>query len=387
MAAKRRKSTSARSRSSTGRTARRSGRGRRRAGGKKEDASSIVLNFLLLLLVVLSVSLGVLYSEYRRLHFLKKFDYGISEYAPWEKFHSRERRDRGTSKVRVFSKRKVASKKNSPRVRNEDFLRKENLSDSSSKKSSSSNHQRKSFTYIAIVLDDFGNENRLAEKFFRIDYPLTCAVLPRLRYSRWASENAVSHGKEVILHQPLEPYGYPKVNPGPGAILTDMSKDEVFGILDENFRSVPQAIGMNNHMGSKGTEDYFLMSAVMEYLKKRGMFFLDSRTSPDSLACSVASDFGVPCASRDVFLDNENDVSYVEKQLLKAVSVSRRKGYAVAIGHATRSSTAIVLEKYSGKWKQIGIRPVSLSFVIALAGSRKLSYRLLFGRFLRCSPA
>ncbi len=358
-------------------------RGTRRSS--KNDSSSLVINFLLLLMVILSVSLGVLYRKYLMLSHQRALGFhGISEYAPWEK----------SLKSKIFSKDRVRGEKNSRTgtalpengLRRKTFI--EHLSpfqrgrSQGSRGSKQSVRKHESYAYLAIVLDDFGNENRLAMRFFKIDYPLTCAVLPRLRYSRWASETAASFNKEVILHQPVEPYGYPKTDPGPGVITTDMGRDEVFAVLEENLKSVPQAIGMNNHMGSKGTEDYFLMSSLMEFLKQKNMFFLDSRTSPDTLACSVAKDFGVPCVSRDVFLDNKNDIRYVEAQLMEAVSRAKSRGYAVAIGHATRTATARVLKSFSKRWRRLSIKPVPISFIVMMVSSKKLSFRMLFGRFM-----
>lgn len=186
---------------------------------------------------------------------------------------------------------------------------------------------------LAIVIDDMGQDLRKLDELFKVGAPITIAILPYLQYSSDTANKAHLRGWEVILHLPMEPQGSDEHDPGKGALWTAMTPAEVRGQLDGDIKAVPYAIGMNNHMGSKFTEDAPLMREVLAVAKKKKLFFLDSRTSAKSVASLLAREMGVANADRDVFLDNERDVSSIKKRISEAVRLARKHGSAIAIGH------------------------------------------------------
>lgn len=196
---------------------------------------------------------------------------------------------------------------------------------------------------IAIVIDDVGHSMSQVEDLLQLELPLTYAVIPHLRYSSQASRSLASKGQEVILHQPMEPIEYPGVPLEEGGILVGMLSSEVERILEKNLRSVPDAKGVNNHKGSRATQDAALMRAFMKAAHGHGLYFLDSRTSADTVAEQVAREMGVPAVRRHVFLDNDNEVEKIHAQLRELIRVAKRDGEAVGIGHA-KSSMVWALE-------------------------------------------
>jgi len=185
---------------------------------------------------------------------------------------------------------------------------------------------------LAIVIDDMGQDLRKLDELLKIGVPITIAVLPHLVHSRDTASKAHDKGMEVILHIPMEPKSGDN-DPGKGALWTAMTPDEVRGQMDGDLKAVPYAIGMNNHMGSKFTEDGPLMREVLAVAKKKRLFFLDSRTTPKSVASGMARKMGVATSDRDVFLDNERDVVKIKARIAQAVRLARRRGSAIAIGH------------------------------------------------------
>ncbi len=186
---------------------------------------------------------------------------------------------------------------------------------------------------IAIVIDDMGPDLSKLRELFEAGGPITIAIMPNQRHSAETAREAAKRGWDVILHLPMEPKDIVDNDPGEGALLTGMSSEEIDAVLQRDFASVPNVIGVNNHMGSKFTEDEEGMRSVLVALKKRGMFFLDSRTSPDSVGGRVARDLGMRSAERSVFLDNTRDVGYIKGQIRELVSIATRKGAAIGIGH------------------------------------------------------
>ncbi|MBI5454186.1 MAG: divergent polysaccharide deacetylase family protein [Deltaproteobacteria bacterium] len=186
---------------------------------------------------------------------------------------------------------------------------------------------------IAIVIDDMGPDLSKLKELFEAGGPITIAIMPNQRHSAETAREAAKRGWDVLLHLPMEPKDIVDNDPGEGALLVAMSREEIDAVLQRDFASVPNVIGVNNHMGSKFTEDEEKMRSVLVALKKRGMFFLDSRTSPDSVGGRVARDLGMRSAERSVFLDNTRDVDYIKGQIRELVSIAARKGAAIGIGH------------------------------------------------------
>jgi len=158
-------------------------------------------------------------------------------------------------------------------------------------------------------------------------------VMPNQRDSGATSSLASSKGLDVILHMPMEPRELSYHNPGGDALLVAMSSQEIKARFEEGLKSVPGAIGVNNHMGSRFTEDEARMREILKIIKKKELIFVDSRTTSKSVAGKVARELGVPSADRNVFLDNTRNVEYIKGQLREAAMVAQKNGKAIAIGH------------------------------------------------------
>tara|TARA_X000000950_G_scaffold68372_1_gene84459 strand:+ start:453 stop:1289 length:837 start_codon:yes stop_codon:yes gene_type:complete len=197
---------------------------------------------------------------------------------------------------------------------------------------------------IVLVIDDFGYRNdNISDGFLNLKIPITCAIIPGHTASKKFAEKAVSYGKEVIIHMPMESENY---SPGEDEykLLTSMTSELLENKLIQAFESLPEAIGMNNHQGSKATSDSKTMTVLASVLKSRGKYFIDSRTSSLTIGEKTMTSFGVPTARRNIFLDNNNDLDMIEEQINKLANSAKKNGVAVGLGHA-RKNTLSVLEK------------------------------------------
>lgn len=207
---------------------------------------------------------------------------------------------------------------------------------------------------LAIIVDDCGQWLGIEREFIALPVPLTLSVLPDVRYTRLVSDEAAAAGKGVMLHLPMEPYS--EVNPGPGKITTEMSDAQIATQVAADLADVPLAAGVNNHEGSKATADPRVMRDVASAIAKHGdLFFIDSMTTPNSVAEQAARAAGVPAASRDVFLDDRADVAYTESQLVQAAAIARLHGGAIAIGHP-RGTTLAALRAMIPTLEARGVR-------------------------------
>ncbi|MFA4984408.1 MAG: divergent polysaccharide deacetylase family protein [Candidatus Omnitrophota bacterium] len=214
---------------------------------------------------------------------------------------------------------------------------------------------------IAIVLDDWGYNTHNLAMLSQIRYPLTVSVLPGLRYSAFLSRELNRRGFEVILHLPMEPHEAYRLEKN--TILSSMDDAEARRILVIDLKSLSGVKGVSNHMGSRATEDYRLMTEVFRELKRRHLYFLDSLVSSDSVCRRAASETGISFASRDIFLDNEEDPGYIAAQLRQLANRARLRGYAVGIGH-DRKNTVKVLREMMPQLAKEGFRFVFVSEVV-----------------------
>jgi hypothetical protein len=216
---------------------------------------------------------------------------------------------------------------------------------------------------LAVVIDDMGHSVQTARQLLQImGTDLTWAILP---YSPDTSEVvalAAENNLEYLLHVPMEPRSYPQVDPGPGSIMVDMHPEQVRAILINDLKQVPGAVGANNHMGSRFTEDVQGMRTVLQEIASRRLFFMDSLTSPKSIIRKIARELQTPVAFRDVFLDNKQEVNAILVQLHKAEQVANRTGHAVAIGHPY-PETLTALAKWS-KERDLNVELAPLSRVV-----------------------
>lgn len=187
--------------------------------------------------------------------------------------------------------------------------------------------------FVAIIIDDIGYDRKMAEGFLALDVPLTLSLLPQGPFNHHIIDRARKKGVEIMLHLPMEPNTYPNVNPGPGALLTSMSPDELIAQLNANLDGIPHVKGVNNHMGSKLTASSEQMGRIFSILKKRGLFFVDSRTTADSHCRPSAELLNLPFAERDVFVDHVQTPDFVRKQFRVLIRRAQRQGYAIGIGH------------------------------------------------------
>ena len=186
---------------------------------------------------------------------------------------------------------------------------------------------------VAIIIDDIGYDRKMVDGFLALDVPLTFSVLPMGTFNHSIIDKALKKDVEIMLHLPMEPGNYPSVNPGPGALLSSMKPDELIAQLNADLDRVPNVKGVNNHMGSKLTASSEHMRQIFTILKKRDLFFVDSRTSVDTLCRPSAELLHLPFADRDVFIDHEQTPAFVRKQLKLLIKRARRQGYAIGIAH------------------------------------------------------
>ncbi len=211
---------------------------------------------------------------------------------------------------------------------------------------------------LAIVIDDLGNGVAGTEQLFQIEVPLTVAVLPDGNRAGSEATTAGERGFAVLLHQPMEPHD-PAKRPGGGAIMAGMSQEEIRRVLAANLAAVPNVIGVSNHMGSKVTEDRAAMITVMNEVFSRGLFFFDSRTTPNSTAPRVARDMGAPLLENARFLDHIADETYVVDQIRAAARIALSRGSAAVIGHV-RPTTVRALARMIPELAAAGVELVRL---------------------------
>ena len=191
---------------------------------------------------------------------------------------------------------------------------------------------------VAIIVDDMGTNLQEAQALMAINVPLTFSLIPGLPRVREVAESAHAKGYPVMIHLPMEPQGYPQQRLEANGLLLAQSDDEIARRMEGYIRGVPHAAGANNHMGSRFTEDSGKMLVVLNQLKARGLYFVDSRTSPRSVGLSLARSIELDSAGRNVFLDNVQDVEAIRGQLNQLASLARKRGSAIAICHPRKTT-------------------------------------------------
>lgn len=216
---------------------------------------------------------------------------------------------------------------------------------------------------VAVVIDDMGVSVPHTRDILSLEKPITASFLTYGAANRKQVKEAKEKGFEVMLHVPMMPHA--KADLAPVTLSPDMQEDEIkndFEQMLDRYKGLGMK-GINNHMGSLFTEDEKSLGYVMQILKDRNLFFLDSKTTAKSVGAKVAAEYGVPYIARDVFLDNENDYNYIMKQLRQTEKIAHMRGYAVAIGHP-RTQTYLALRDWMKELPERKIRLVRLGDLV-----------------------
>ena len=219
--------------------------------------------------------------------------------------------------------------------------------------------QRSPRPKVGIIIDDLGYDSALANAFIGLDIPLTLSVLPFTPNSRAITQRARQAGRETMLHLPMEPINYPSVNPGDGVLLLSMDKETILEVLNDDLRQTPFIVGVNNHMGSRFTENEEKITIVLEELKKRNLYFVDSRTTSGTVAFRTAQKMAMKAAKRDIFLDNDLSEHALKIQMERLLSLARHKGQAIGIGHPHQETLHLLREYQSNFAHETEVVPIS----------------------------
>ena len=204
---------------------------------------------------------------------------------------------------------------------------------------------KKNANIIVLVIDDFGYRNdSISDGFLELPVPITCAVLPGHNQSSRFAKKAINAGKEVIVHMPMQS-AIASSGEDEFKLKIGMTSEEIEWRLKEALNEIPEAVGINNHQGSKATTDGKVMAVVASVLKNKNKFFLDSRTSSKTVGENTMRSAGVPTARRHIFLDNDLSIKNISKQLDKLVTVAEKKGLAIGIGHVKGNTLKVLEEK------------------------------------------
>lgn len=216
---------------------------------------------------------------------------------------------------------------------------------------------------LAIIIDDMGSSLQEAHSLASIGVPVTFAIIPGLRHDREVAHYAVGQGIEIMIHMPMQSKEYPQRRLEANGLLLEQSDEELRSRMFDYLNTLPQAVGANNHMGSGFTEHPDKMRVVLKVLKDKGLFFVDSITTPKTTGLKVAAELKLAAARRDVFLDNEQKEEYIRGQLEQAVARARKNGNAIAICHphpATISTLAKTLPELQAK----GVKLVKITRLV-----------------------
>jgi polysaccharide deacetylase 2 family uncharacterized protein YibQ len=210
---------------------------------------------------------------------------------------------------------------------------------------------------VAILIDDMGYHRRIGEKLLALDVDLSFSFLPQAPFTTQLEIKAYERGRDILLHLPMEASDS-KWNPGPGALMLAASPAELTETVKKNILSVPHAIGANNHMGSKFTENRAAMHTVLTVLKHQGMFFVDSFTTAKSTGMDEARAMGIRTNRRHIFLDNVQNTNKICRQLDKLAALAQKQHSAIGIGHPYRATLQALQNCTGTLQKTVRIVPV-----------------------------
>ena len=254
------------------------------------------------------------------------------------------KRDSKTDKQVVFVKKKI--NRNQPKWKTNALLFK----------------PKPDIPMIAIIIDDMGLDVIRSNRILEIDTPLTTSYMTYAVNLKNQIQNAKNAGKEIMLHVPMEAKSE-VYDEGPDVLKTSYDTKLLQTIIRQQLGKSDEIVGINNHMGSKFTEDFASMNAILQIVKGAGLIFVDSKTSQKSIGAKVAKIIEMPHLTRDIFLDHYPEEKEIEQQLKMLESFAKRKGYAVAIGHP-RDNTINVLKKWIPDVQNRGFQIVPITTII-----------------------
>ncbi len=212
---------------------------------------------------------------------------------------------------------------------------------------------------LIIVIDDLGEDLNSAKLLSKLPFPITFSIWPESTFAVQVANMAEKNNLDFLIHMPMEPQKYPSFNPGKNALFSNMDKATIIAKVHGHLDKLPNAYGINNHMGSKFTESYPGMRAVLTTLKSENKVYLDSFTTSKSVAPTIAREINIPFYQRHIFIDNEKNVDAIVHQLRKAEAIAMAQGSAIAIGHPN-SQTIEALYKWRNLRKK-DVEIISLS--------------------------
>ena len=214
---------------------------------------------------------------------------------------------------------------------------------------------------VAIIIDDIGYSRHQGLRAIALPGPITYAIIPHSPNAHFFAAQAQKYRKEVMLHAPMS--NVHNIPLGKDGLTETMDETRFKSALISSLNSVPHIRGVNNHMGSLLTQKALPMEWLMESLRERQLYFIDSRTTSHSIAWNIAQNFNIPSLKRDVFLDHEATSQFIHQQFQKLTTLAKERGYAVAIAHPY-PETLNYLERHLPSLAEQGIELVSASELV-----------------------
>jgi uncharacterized protein len=197
---------------------------------------------------------------------------------------------------------------------------------------------------VAILIDDLGRDSNIARSILEIDAPISLAILPGLPQSKSIAREASEKKRDVLVHLPMESHDREMMNKYKKVLRTEMPKDVLEKETEELLSLVPYSTGVNNHMGSKFTENREVMEVVLKKLKEKNLFFVDSRTTAQTVAYDLAKELHIKTGFRSVFLDNSRETEDIKAEILRLISLSKKNGSVIGIGHPDKHTISAIRE-------------------------------------------
>ena len=240
----------------------------------------------------------------------------------------------------------------------------------------------KNLPAIALIIDDLGNQQHLGMRAVMLPGPVACAFLPYGPFTNALARQAHGYHKEVMLHLPMQAVDHENRRVEKGTLTLEMTEQQFMEATVREIAAVPYVTGLNNHKGSLLTRHPGTMAWLMQAINKHGnLFFVDSRTTKETVARQLAVEYGVPNSSRNVFLDNDPNPEAVRAQFRKLVAIAKRDGTALGIGHPLPGTLNVLQEELQNLHRQ-GVQLLPVSRLIAQQHEQQHKPRVAWQRSL-----